>query len=140
MPTATLRVTALGRRAAAATVRVPALRRPAAATLRVAAFRRLASAVALVRVLGDRGAPLDLTFERLVLPRHRRALHQLAGELLDAAQQVVLLRRSEARSAPAGLGPRRPADAVHVVLPDVRQREVHPVPPLRHVASPPTAP
>src|SRR5229473_4634004 len=46
-------------------------------------------------------AALQLVPERIVLPRHVGALHRLAGELLDAAQEVVLLRRGEAGGAPA---------------------------------------
>src|SRR2546428_5670881 len=78
-------------------------------------------------------APLQLVPERIVLPRHGGALHRLAGELLDAAQEVVLLRRGEAGSSPTRFHARGAPDTMHVVLRNVGQVEIHHVPDLGHV-------
>ena len=79
---------------------------------------------------------LDLRLERLALPRHRRALHALPRQLLDPPQQIVLLRSREARGAAAGLHSRGAANAVDVVLRDVREVEVHHVADVGDVDAP----
>ena len=80
-----------------------------------------------------RCAPQDFAPECLVLPRDGRALDGPPRELLDPTQEVVLLRRGEARGAAARFGARRASDAVHVVLRHVRQVEVDDMPDLGHV-------
>ena len=87
--------------------------------------RSLAAAVALVRDARDGGAAFYFRLESVVMARHRRPFDRFAGEFLDAAQEVVLLGRGEARGAAAGFGARGAADAVDVILGDVREIEVH---------------
>src|SRR5438270_10269348 len=69
-----------------------------------------------------RAAP-DFRLEDGVLARDGGALDGTAGELLDAAEQVVLVGRGEARCAAGSLRARSAADAVHVILGHVRQIE-----------------
>src|SRR4051794_38603550 len=104
----------------------PAVRLPGAAATALAVL-----APRLLRARG-REAPY-LGLETLVVPGHRGALHGAPGESLDPAQQVLLARRSEARCAAARLGARRPSDAMHIVLGNVRQIEIDDMPDVRDV-------